>query len=322
MFTVGDVNGIGIEVLSRALCDEWLLENVDPVVVGNHRLVREYIAAAHLGSCKELLAAEFVDIDSVAELRIGSVDAAAGRLAHDAIVVATEHVLAGDGHAIVTMPISKEALHAAGCEHTGHTELIASITGGDPLMILMTEGMLVALVTIHIPIAQVARRLTSELVLSRIEQLDRSLRGDFGRELPRIAVLGLNPHAGENGVLGREEIEVISPAVHDARAMEIEVSGPFAADGFFARYDPDRYDGILAMYHDQGLIPLKLYAHGAGVNFTASLPIVRTSPDHGTAFDKAGRNLADFRSVIDATRAAVRIANNRVTMKAMQDAKH
>ncbi|MBC8146173.1 MAG: 4-hydroxythreonine-4-phosphate dehydrogenase PdxA [bacterium] len=311
LFTVGDVNGIGIEILLRALCDPSIAGSFHPVIVGNRRLVTEYLATAKALPPDLLLESEFVEIDSDAVLRFGVVDASVGRLAYDAIVAATNLALDGSAQAIVTMPISKEGLHAAGCEFTAHTELIASIVRGNPTMILMTEGMLVALATIHVPIANVASLLTFELIEMRLRQLESTLRSDFGCAQPRIAVLGLNPHSGENGLLGREELDVIAPAVRAMRDAGVDITGPVPADGFFARYTPGRFDGILAMYHDQGLIPLKLFARGGGVNFTAGLPIVRTSPDHGTAFDIAGRGMADHQSVVEAIAIAMRVVRNR-----------
>jgi 4-hydroxythreonine-4-phosphate dehydrogenase len=314
LFSIGDINGIGPEVLCRALADPEISNAIEPVVVSNGRLVADYLDAIP-SLPRDILTARFVEIDSDAQLALGTIDAAAGRLAHDAIVEGTRRVLAGEGDALVTMPISKEGMRAGGSAHTGHTELIASITGGSPMMILMTEGMLVALATIHVPLADVARMITSDVIEERIEQLARTLRVDFARAAPRIAVLALNPHAGEGGLIGVEELDSITPTVARMRAAGIDVDGPFPADGFFARYVPGEYDGILAMYHDQGLIPLKLFARGGGVNYTAALPIIRTSPDHGTAYAIAGRGIADERSTIEAITTATTIVRNRKATK-------
>ena len=310
LFSIGDVNGIGPEVLARALAHPEIIDSIEPVVVGNGRLVRDYLAAIP-SLPATLAAAQLIDVPSSASLSLGSVSADAGRLAHDAIVEGTRRVLAGEGDALVTMPISKEAMIAGGSPNGGHTELIASITGGTPMMILMTRGMLVALATIHVPLAAVASLLTHELITARVRQLDATLRTDFAIAAPRIAVLGLNPHAGESGLIGDEEQGVITPALDALRGEGLQLDGPLPADGFFARYAPGAHDGILAMYHDQGLIPLKLFARGGGVNYTACLPIVRTSPDHGTAFAIAGRGIADERSVVEAIQVAVQVAGNR-----------
>ena len=314
-FTIGDPNGIGIEVLAGALADERIAGICTPVVVGNIRVMREYLAAlphaaASIAEDHLLIAGRsipIVDIASQARLALGVIDPLAGRLAGDAIIHATRMAIDGEVDAVVTMPISKRAIAEGGHHFPGHTELIASMTGGTPLMILMTEGMRVGLLTIHIPLASVPATITRALVVDRVRQLDRSLRFDFGLVAPRMAMLGLNPHAGEDGLLGREEVETIAPALGMLRADGIGVEGPFPADGFFARFTPGEYDGILACYHDQGLIPLKFFARGGGVNFTANLPIVRTSPDHGTAFAIAGRGIADAQSTIEATIAAAAI---------------
>jgi 4-hydroxythreonine-4-phosphate dehydrogenase len=310
VFSIGDINGIGPEVLARALARPGTAAMFEPLIAGNRRLLEEYLDAIP-SLPRTILTTRFVEIPSDARLALGRIDPAAGRLAHDAIVEATRSVLSGLADAIVTMPISKEAMIAGGSPFGGHTELIASITGGVPMMILMTAGMLVALATIHVPIAHVPGMLSVALVESRLRALHRTLRVDFAHARPRIALLGLNPHAGEHGLIGREEVDVIEPAAERLRAEGLDITGPLAADGFFARFSPGEYDGILAMYHDQGLIPLKLFAHGAGVNFTASLPVVRTSPDHGTAFDIAGRGIADDRSVLEAIGVAIEVARNR-----------
>ena len=311
IFSIGDINGIGPEVLCRALAHADVVDAIEPVIVANSRLLGEYLDALPDLPRHVFTAARIIDVPSDATLALGSMGAAAGRLAHDAIIEATSRVLAGEADALVTMPISKEGMHAAGSPHPGHTELIASITGGDPMMILMTRGMLVALATIHVPIAAVPSMLTAPLLESRLRALEHTLRVDFAHESPRIAVLALNPHAGEGGLIGTEEQQTIAPLLDRLRAEGLDIDGPLPADGYFARYSPEAHHGILAMYHDQGLIPLKLFARGAGVNVTASLPIVRTSPDHGTAFAIAGRGVADERSVVEAIEIAVEIVRNR-----------
>lgn len=318
-FTIGDPNGIGPEVLLKTLADEEVRSICRALVVGNARVMARWTELLALPGCtidgSRLLvdgsAVEIVDLPSDLELSPGAVDPLAGRLAGDAIIHATRMAIDGAVDAVVTMPISKKSLTEGGHHFPGHTELIASLSGGTPLMILMTEGMRVGLLTIHVPLRSVPSAISHTLVVDRVRQLEQSLRIDFATPAPRIAMLGLNPHAGEDGLLGREEIETIIPALEGLRASGVNVEGPFPADGFFARFVPGEYDGILACYHDQGLIPLKFFARGGGVNFTANLPIVRTSPDHGTAFAIAGRGTADARSSVEATIAAVRIARAR-----------
>jgi 4-hydroxythreonine-4-phosphate dehydrogenase len=252
-----------------------------------------------------------IEITSDATLRIGEIDARAGRLAGDAIIHAAEMTMGGDADAIVTMPISKRGLNAGGHDFPGHTEMLASIAGGEPLMMLMTRGLRVAIVTIHAPLRDVPDMITWPRIELCARQLVSSLQRDFGVERPAIAVLGLNPHAGETGLIGREEVEIIAPTLQALCAEGMNLEGPLPADGFFARFTPGEYDAVLAMYHDQGLIPLKLFARGAGVNYTAGLPIVRTSPDHGTAFTIAGSGTASERSVVEAVEIAVEVVANR-----------
>lgn len=314
-FTIGDPNGIGIEVLLKGLNDPAVRSLCRPCIVGNLEVIARYLNALPLPGVSVVRDrlrigeqhVEVVDLPTDLKLSPGSIDPAAGRLAGDAIIHATRMAIDAEVDAVVTMPISKKSLTDGGHHFPGHTELIASMTGGIPLMILMTEGMRVGLLTIHIPLDEVARSITPALVFDRVRQIEQTLRIDFGVNLPRVAMLGLNPHAGEDGLLGREELETIIPALEQLRADGSAVEGPFPADGFFARFTPGEYDGILACYHDQGLIPLKFFARGGGVNFTANLPIVRTSPDHGTAFAIAGRGIADERSTIEATTTAAQV---------------
>jgi len=213
---------------------------------------------------------------------------------------------------LVTSPFSKDAIQKAGFQFPGHTEYLADMSGvPEALMILVSERLKVALVTTHIPIKDVSSALNKEGILSKIEKFEQSLKKDFGIVKPRIAVFGLNPHAGENGKLGAEEQEIISPAIQQAKNKGVLAFGPFPADGFFGSDLKNQFDGILAMYHDQGLTAFKALAFDDGVNFTADLPIVRTSPDHGTAFDIAGKNLASELSMRSAMYLAVEIFKNR-----------
>lgn len=318
-FTIGDINGIGIEVMATALAERALVDSIRPIVVGTPRIIEEYLRAVPVPGVyvdgETLVApgvrAPIFTIESSADIMFGTVRPEAGRLAGDAIDRAVLLAAAGEVDAIVTMPISKQALHLGGYDFPGHTEMIASITGGEPMMILMTEGLRVALATIHVPIAAVPGMIRRELIERRVRELDTTLRVDFGIARPKIAVLGLNPHAGEGGEIGSEELTEIIPALNGLRIEGMEIHGPLPADAFFARFVPGRYDGVLAMYHDQGLIPLKFYARGGGVNYTANLPIVRTSPDHGVAFDIAGRGIADHTSVVEAARIAAEVAQRR-----------
>jgi len=214
--------------------------------------------------------------------------------------------------ALVTAPISKEAVNRAGYHIPGHTEFLADKTDTrDFMMLLVNDDLRVGLASVHIPITKVPGALSTASILRYIDIMHKSLQQDFNIAEPKIAVLGLNPHAGDGGVIGSEEIDIISPAIHDAQATGKEISGPHPADGFFGNQQYENYDGILAMYHDQGLIPFKTLSFGAGVNFTAGLPFVRTSPDHGTAFDIAGKNQANPSSFNQAFSLAIELTENR-----------
>lgn len=320
LITIGDVNGIGPELLFKTLRRSNLTERCSLEVIGNARLLAEWSERLRLNdvhveeSAIRVGAAEapLHSIESDASLAPGTIDPQAGMLAGDAISWGVERLVSGRADGLLTLPISKKALNLGGYDWPGHTEMIAHLSGGgNPMMILLTEGMRVALATIHIPLRAVPDALSSDLIAERLAVLHNCLITDFGISSPRIAVLGLNPHAGENGSIGDEEETMIEPILAALQEEGLDISGPFPADAFFARYSPGDYDGILAMYHDQGLIPLKMFARGAGVNMTAGLSIVRTSPDHGTAFDIAGEGIADERSTIEALQCAVGIVLNR-----------
>jgi 4-hydroxythreonine-4-phosphate dehydrogenase len=221
-------------------------------------------------------------------------------------------VQGGHADAVVTAPVSKQALHLAGIRVPGQTEMLQQLTRSKQVaMMLVSPTLRVGLVTIHVPLRAVSSTLTADLLLSRCMLVYDALRGDWRISRPRLAVLGLNPHAGEGGDIGTEEQRLILPAIAALRRKGIRAEGPFPADAFFARYAPGSYDAVIAMYHDQGLIPIKMSAGGRAVNVSVGLPIVRTSPDHGTAFDIAGRGIADPRSMVEAIRLAVLIARNR-----------
>jgi 4-hydroxythreonine-4-phosphate dehydrogenase len=253
-----------------------------------------------------------VDTSSSTGVEPGRLTAESGRLAMRSVSMAIEECLDGRLDGIVTAPISKEAIQLAGFDFPGHTEFLAKQTAvKDFLMMLVSGDLRVALLTIHEPIARVAGLITQERILSSLNTLSDALRSDFGVEKPRIAVLGLNPHAGDGGVIGTEEIEIIKPALEAAQATGLDVAGPFPADGFFGRRGDKEFDALLAMYHDQGLAPFKALAMGAGVNVTLGLPIVRTSPDHGTAFGIAGEGVASADSMKEAILRASDIVQKR-----------
>jgi 4-hydroxythreonine-4-phosphate dehydrogenase len=236
----------------------------------------------------------------------------AGKFAGDAITASAKLCIAGVIDGMVTAPVSKRTMVAAGYRFPGQTELVASLSGKGPAtMMLIADTFRVGLATVHVPLRMVSRRVSHQLIVQRLTAIQRALKQDFGIRRPNIAVLGLNPHAGEEGLLGSEETGIISPAIRRARANGIRAEGPFPADGFFGTHSHRNFDAVLAMYHDQGLIPLKMSGFSIGVNYSAGLPLVRTSPDHGTAFGIAGKGIADPGSMIEAIRLAAAIIHNR-----------
>ena len=317
----GDSNGIGLEVAIKALRHYFRAVNAKSIEFGlaaNLRTLNNYLQAIgenySLDSENLYLDDKLISLipcETYSEIEFGKVTASAGKLSGEAIDVAIKLVKSGEYDALVTMPINKESLSLGGYDFTGHTEFLANRCGVEqPLMILCTKGLNVALATIHIPLSAVSSSINEKLLHKRFRQMYISLVKDYGEAKPKIAVLSLNPHAGENGKLGTEENEIIIPAMASTELKPF-LYGPFAADGFFAHGDYKKYNGVIAMYHDQGLIPLKMLANGAGVNFTAGLPIIRTSPDHGTGFAIAGKGVAEYQSTLAAFELAEQIYNNR-----------
>ena len=285
--TVGDPAGIGPEISIKAAADPKVLDLCEPVLYGPH------------------------DAKALQPFTPGQVSADAGRAAYDAIVMAVEQARAGRIDAIATAPINKEAFALAGIPFKGHTDLLAMLTKSGPaVMMFYAEQLRVVLATVHVALRDVPSLLTRELADFVIDITARELPR-FGYPRPRIAVAGLNPHAGEHGVSGSEDDAVLRPAVEAARGRGLDVSGPLPADTVFGRAARGDFDVVIACYHDQGLIPVKLLAFGRAVNVTLGLPIIRTSVDHGTAFDIAGRGVADHSSLVEAIGLAARLATAR-----------
>ena len=319
--TQGDTNGIGWEVILKALADPRMTELFTPVVYGSPKA-----AAYYRNTVAEIEAFSFNPVASAAEARRGKANLVAcgetadiapgkptpeaGRAAVEALCAAMRDLKAGHLDALVTAPFDKETVQADDFRYTGHTEYLAAELEGEAMMILCSDSLRVGLVTKHIPVSEIARNITKERIVRDLDTLRRALIEDFGIVEPRIAVMALNPHAGDGGLLGREEQEIIRPAIVEAFSKGVLAFGPFAADGLFAGGGYAKYDGILAMYHDQGLAPFKSLSPD-GVNFTAGLSAVRTSPDHGTAFDIAGKDKADPQSMRNAIYAAIDIAEHR-----------
>ncbi len=319
--SAGDINGIGLEVILKTISNEGIFKFCTPVVYASTKVVSYHKNIVDVDFPFQVIndasrpSHEKVNVvncwqDNV-NITLGKASEEGGKFAYIALEKAVLDLKAGLLDALVTAPINKEAMKMAAFPYAGHTEYLAKQLGGNNLMLMVHEDLRIGLATNHIPISAVSAMLTKEIVEQKLHTLETTLRMDFGIDRPTIAVLGLNPHASDNGVIGDEEEKVIRPVIIEAKKKGMLVVGPFPADGFFGSGQYKKYDGILAMYHDQGLIPFKLLSFGNGVNFTAGLSAVRTSPDHGTAFDIAGSNTADPSSFRTALFAAIDIARNR-----------
>jgi len=321
--SMGDFNGIGPEVTLKAM-HSINFEEAIPIWIGHKNVFDFY--QEKLGfdlPCREMkntddTEAGIINIYLIGDglqrpdIKPGSVDAAAGNWAMRSVEAGIELTLENKADALVTAPISKEAIRLAGYNVPGHTEFLAKKTNtSQVLMMLVNATLRVALLTIHEPLKEVAELIEQNRIVNRLIVLNDSLKHDFGIEFPTIAVLGLNPHAGDGGVIGNEEVDIITPAIAEANERGIQAEGPFPGDGYFGTQMNKQFDATLAMYHDQGLIPFKTLSFGKGVNFSAGLPIIRTSPDHGTAFSIAGENRADEASFLAAYELAVVLAKNR-----------
>ncbi|MCS6968277.1 MAG: 4-hydroxythreonine-4-phosphate dehydrogenase PdxA [Cytophagales bacterium] len=321
-FTLGDYNGIGPEVVIKVLQDSRLFKFFIPVVYGSQRVLSRYRKWLGIELTYQVVQPDQPLSDKKINLvpcwedfhepAPGQITPQAGMAAVKALRASAEDLKNGRIHAIVTGPINKYNVQSEEFPYPGHTEFYADVfQAKDCLMLLVSQGLRIGTVTGHVPLHQVAQELTQEKITSKIEILLQSLRKDFAIRKPRVAVLALNPHAGENGLLGQEESTLIAPAVELFRQKGELVLGPYPADGFFGKHQYRHFDAVLAMYHDQGLIPFKMMAFESGVNFTAGLPIVRTSPDHGTAYDIAGKGIADESSLRSAVFTALDILKYR-----------
>lgn len=303
--TIGDINGIGLEVILKTFEDTRLLELCQPIIYGSSKIVSyhkniveadskiQFHSINRIEEAKEGVLNVLNCWEETVKISLGEITEEAGTYAFKSMEYAVRDVKAGHIDGIVTAPIHKKAMQLAGFEHPGHTEYLTQQDEADEsLMFLVDGGLRVGLVSNHLPIQKVAEALNPDLILRKLELMHDTLRQDFGIDRPKIAVLGLNPHAGDEGAIGDEEQGVVRPAIKSAIKDDILAFGPYPADGFFGSGTQKKFDAVLAMYHDQGLIPFKILAFGAGVNFTAGLEIVRCSPDHGTAFDIAGKNAA------------------------------
>jgi len=321
--TQGDTNGVGYEVILKTFSDPAMFELCTPIIYGSPKIAAYHRKALNLDTNFSIInsAEEARDgrlniltcFDEDVKVELGQPSEEAGQAAYKALDRAMTDYRAGLFDVLVTAPINKATIQSPGFHFPGHTEYIETSVGdgNKALMILMNESLRVALVTTHLPIKDIAKAITKEAIIEKATIFHKSLKRDFRISNPRIAVLSLNPHAGDNGLLGSEEQEVIKPAIDELEKQGIQAFGPYPADGFFGSNAYDHFDGVLAMYHDQGLAPFKTIALESGVNFTAGLPIVRTSPDHGTAFDIAGQGKADENSFRQAVYTAIDVFHNR-----------
>ncbi|NMM50728.1 4-hydroxythreonine-4-phosphate dehydrogenase PdxA [Marinigracilibium pacificum] len=330
--TIGDLNGIGTEVIIKSLIDNRITKQFTPVIYGSTKTLSFYRKALkvdnfnyiHVKNEKEFIPKKINVLnvwDHPVDITMGKSTPEGGEYAFKALEKAVSDAKEGHIDAIVTAPINKHNIQQEDFNFPGHTEYLADrCSVKNELMFLVSDELRVAVMTGHIPLKDVSSKLSKESIIKKLEVMINSLKHDFGIKKPRIAVLGLNPHAGEMGLLGDEEEKIINPAVIELKNKGNLVFGPFAADGFFGTASFKKFDAVLAMYHDQGLIPFKSIAFDTGVNFTAGLPIVRTSPDHGTAYDIAGKDEANPSSMIQAIFAAIDIVKNRKEYKTFEAA--
>ena len=323
--TQGDGNGIGYEVIIKALADPRILESFTPVIYGSSKIFGFYKKLIHnieqmdtnvISSAKDAHPRRINIVNCLPDnvfVEPGQATPESAKAAITSLEWAVRDIRKGDIDVLVTAPINKKAMVGEGFGYTGHTEYLQNAFGvKDITMFMVSQTMKVGVVTGHIPLKDVPSSITKEKIISKLKLMDQSLKRDFGVDMPKIAVLSLNPHCGDGGLLGSEEQNIIRPAIDEAVEQGILAFGPYSPDGYFGLREYNKFDATLAMYHDQGLEPFKALSFSDGVNFTAGLPIVRTSPDHGTAYDMAGRDAADPLSMRASIFAAIDIYRNRL----------
>jgi 4-hydroxythreonine-4-phosphate dehydrogenase len=321
--SIGDVNGIGLEVIIKSLAELQILDYCTPIVYGHTKVASYHRKALGMGdfAFNVISSADAANPKKVnmincweedVKIDLGVSNEIGGKYALISLEKATDDLVSGAIDALVTAPINKHNIQSETFKFPGHTEYLQERSGSsDVLMFLLSEDIRVGVVTGHIPLTSVAQSITKEKIVKKLVMMNESLKKDFWIEKPKIAVLGLNPHAGDNGLLGSEEEQIIMPAIQEAFDKGVICFGPYPADGFFGKGSFRQFDAVLAMYHDQGLIPFKTLAFSTGVNYTAGLKFVRTSPDHGTGYDIAGKNEADPSSFIEAIFSAIHIVERR-----------
>ncbi len=327
--SIGDFNGIGIEVILKTFADNRMMEFCTPVLYGTSKLINYHRKILNMGnfafaqsSTIERLQPNTFNIincwDDDPIPQLGIVSDVAGKFAFLSLQAAVKDLKEGKIDGLITAPINKKNIQSPDFKFNGHTGYLAEMAGGvNYCMLLCSNNIRIGLVTEHVPVSEIAQHIKKEKILKKIEIIKKTLVQDFGIEKPKIAVLGLNPHAGDDGLIGKEEIEEIKPAIEEAKTKNTFVMGPYPADGFFGSGHQTKFDAVLAMYHDQGLAPFKALCFDSGVNYTAGLPFVRTSPDHGVAYDIAGKNIAREDSFREAVFLAVDILKKRTNYKEM-----
>ena len=329
--THGDTNGVGYEIIMKCFSSNDILDLCVPIIYGSSKIMNYHRKALGIqttqlnttrnaGYVKENLLNLVEVFNEEVKIDLGQPSKQAGKAAFQALEAAVSDLKKGVIDVLVTAPINKDNIHSEEFSFPGHTEYLETSLGGDgekALMILCSDKLRVALATTHIPVAKVAQSINKEDLVEKLRIFNNSLQRDFNIQKPRIAVLGLNPHCGDNGLLGTEEKDIIEPAIQEANEDQILCFGPYPADGFFGNNQYQRFDGVLAMYHDQGLTPFKTIAMNEGVNVTAGLPYVRTSPDHGTGYDIAGQGIASELSMRHAIFTAIDIYRNRLNWDEM-----
>jgi len=319
--SIGDLNGIGIEVILKTFEDKRMLEFCTPVLFGATKTISYHKKALGIetpvhgiASINQITHSKINILNIWKEevaIDLGTATKISGEYAAKSLASGVEHLKNNTIDVLITAPINKENIQSDTFNFPGHTEYLEANLDGKSLMILMTNELRIGLITGHIPIAKVAESITPELIISKVETMHNSLKQDFGINKPKIAVLSLNPHCGDKGVIGKEDDDIIVPTIAEITATGKLVFGPYAADGFFGSETYKQFDGVLATYHDQGLAPFKALSFGKGVNFTAGLSHIRTSPDHGTGYDIAGKNLANPSSFTEALFSAIEIFKTR-----------
>lgn len=325
--SIGDFNGIGIEIILKTFSDKRMLDFCTPIIFGSTKLISTYKKSLNnnvpVNGIKHINAAIDGKINVLnlwkdeIQINLGKPTAQSGKLAFESLEAATNALINEEIDVLVTAPINKDNIQSEEFKFPGHTEYLESKLKGESLMILMTSSLRIGLITGHIPVSKVSETITPQLIKAKVEVLYNTLVQDFAISKPKIAILGLNPHCGDNGVIGNEDDEIIRPTILEIQNQGKLVYGPYAADSFFGSENYKNFDGVLAMYHDQGLGPFKSLSFGEGVNYTAGLDKIRTSPDHGTAYELAGKNEANVNSFKEAVFTGIKVFKTRKEYKSL-----